>query len=107
MVTGLEVSSRLMVLCKRMSGNFTAVTEVLETRPKIRAILELPGKNRVWENCLLLTLRLGLSQCLVLSLVHVVYIVKNDVDNCNLSSSAKKNWGNVEEFHRAWRMFNT
>jgi len=48
MVTGLEVSSRLMVWCRRMSGNsraVSAVTEVLGTRPKIREILELRGKN--------------------------------------------------------------
>ena len=66
-VTGLEVSSRSIVWCKRMSRNFTAIGEVLGTRPKIMEILEVSRKSFVEKNCMLLTLRLGLCQCLVLS----------------------------------------
>jgi len=48
------------------------------------------GKNLVSENCSLLTLCLGLPQCLVASCTHFYYTVKNEASKRSLGRMVAK-----------------
>lgn len=56
------------------------------------------GKNFVTDKCLLLTLGLGLYQCLVAPCMYVFHSVKYDMGNHNPDRSATQSQGNVRNF---------